>query len=232
MNFQSKQFNILIAVALFGCVMTSAVMSGDDPGKLGPLDSITLAGENELIIENKDGHISWGEEETSRVWSIGFMETGKALSQLLKADHFKEARQELDDELSGQMEETRAGLDAISEEAKSIDPEDPNTHEIRQRWEQLYDKFQKLKKIGAEARGTLYAEQMQESYNEIIEAVNVVAERLNIDMVLRFIPPDGEFEQGNPDSTIMQIRLRTALRLPEGVDITDEVLAELGLDSQ
>jgi hypothetical protein len=130
------------------------------------------------------------------------------------------------------MEETRAGLDAISEEAKSIDPEDPNTHEIRQRWEQLYDKFQKLKKIGAEARGTLYAEQMQESYNEIIEAVNVVAERLNIDMVLRFIPPDGEFEQGNPDSTIMQIRLRTALRLPEGVDITDEVLAELGLDSQ
>ena len=79
------------------------------------------------------------------------METGKALSQLLKADHFKEARQELDDELSGQMEETRAGLDAISEEAKSIDPEDPNTHEIRQRWEQLYDKFQKLKKIGAES---------------------------------------------------------------------------------
>ena len=49
-------------------------------------------------------------------------------------------------------------------------------------------------------------------------------------MVLRFIPPDGEFEQGNPDSTIMQIRLRSALRLPEGLDITDEVLAELGLD--
>ena len=28
----------------------------------------------------------------------------------------------------------------------------------------------------------------------------------------------------------MQIRLRTALRLPEGVDITDDVLVELGLD--
>jgi Skp family chaperone for outer membrane proteins len=74
------------------------------------------------------------------------------------------------------------------------------------------------------------SEQMQNAYNEILEAVNVVSERMNIDMVLRFIPPDGEFEQTTPDATIMQIRLRTALRLPEGIDITDDVLAELGLD--
>jgi len=87
-----------------------------------------------------------------------------------------------------------------------------------------------MQQLGADARGALYAEQMQESYKEIIEAVNVVAERMNIDMVLRFIPPDDEFEQGNPDSIIMQIRLRSALRTPKGLDITDEVLAELGLD--
>ena len=76
------------------------------------------------------------------------------------------------------------------------------------------------------------AKQMQESYDEIIEAVNVVSERMNIDIVLRFIPPDGEFEGGTPDSTIMQIRLRSALRLPDGLDITDEVLSELGLDDE
>ena len=55
---------------------------------------------------------------------------------------------------------------------------------------------------------------------------------MNIDMVIQFIPHDDEFETGNPDSTITQIRLRTALRIPEGVDITDDVLSELGLESQ
>ncbi|MDP7005008.1 MAG: hypothetical protein QF718_02200, partial [Phycisphaerales bacterium] len=82
MSFQTKQFYGLVAVILFAGVITSAVMSGDDPGKLGPLDSITLAGEKDLTIKNEDGRISWGEKETSRVWSVGFMETGKALSQL------------------------------------------------------------------------------------------------------------------------------------------------------
>jgi hypothetical protein len=232
MSFQTKQFYGLVAVILFAGVITSAVMSGDDPGKLGPLDSITLAGEKDLTIKNEDGRISWGEKETSRVWSVGFMETGKALSQLLKADHFIEARKELDDELSKEMKETREGLEAISEEAKNLMPDDPNAADVRQRWQQFYDRFQHLQKIGAEARGELYSKQMQESYNEVVEAVNVVAERLDIDIVLRFIPPDGEFEQDNPDATIMQIRLRSALRLPEGIDITDEVLSELGLDSQ
>ena len=101
---------------------------------------------------------------------------------------------------------------------------------MRQRWQLLYDEFTQMQQLAAEARGALYSEQMQESYKEIVEAVNVVAERLSVDMVLRFIPPDDEFEQGNPDSIIMQIRLRSALRAPEGLDITDEVLAELGID--
>ena len=62
--------------------------------------------------------------------------------------------------------------------------------------------------------------------------MNVVSQRMQIDMVLRFIPPDGEFGQTTPDATILQIRLRTALRLPDGIDITDDVLSELGLEVQ
>ena len=130
------------------------------------------------------------------------------------------------------ISETRSALAAVAEEAKNLEPDNPKRIEIRQQWERLYDEFQRLQKIGVNARSVLMAKQMQESYEEIVEAVNVVSERMNIDIVLRFIPPDGEFDQGNPDSTIMQIRLRTALRLPEGIDITNEVLAELGLDDE
>jgi Skp family chaperone for outer membrane proteins len=223
--------NVIIGALLLCGIVTSSLISNDETGKLGPTDALILSGEkDDLTISNKDGRMSWGEEKTATTWSVGFMETGKALKQLLKAEHFKETREDLNLEIEDNISETREALESITEEAKTLTPDDPSFAGVRQQWQQLYDQFQRMQQLGADARGALYAEQMQESYKEIIEAVNVVAERMNIDMVLRFIPPDDEFEQGNPDSIIMQIRLRSALRTPKGLDITDEVLAELGLD--
>ena len=232
MNVQSQLITTTIASLLFASVITTAVIGGDETGKLGPIDSITFAGDEELTITNADDHISWGEEKTSTVWSVGFMETGKALSQLLQAEHFLDERDDLNEELKDKMSGVRDVLQSLREEGEALDPDDPSAPELRQRWESAYAEFQSMQKIGVEVRSALIAEQMESSYNEILEAVNVVSERMNIDMVLRFIPPDGEFEQGNPDSTLRQIRLRTALRLPDGIDITEEVLTELGLDAK
>jgi Skp family chaperone for outer membrane proteins len=227
----NKTTNIAIAIFLSVAVVTAMLMSDEKTGTLGPVDAVVLAGsDGDVTVKNSEGRMSWGDKKTSTVWSIGFMETGKALSQLLQADHYVEAREELNAELAASIIETRNALETINAQAKSLEQDDPNAGALRQQWQRLYDEFQKLQKIAADARASLLADQMQESYAEIIEAVNVVSERLQVDMVLRFIPPDGEFEQGNPDSTIMQIRLRSALRLPDGLDITDEVLAELGLD--
>ena len=228
MNNRTPQ--IWIGALLFVSVITTSLISNDDTGTLGPADSLILSSaDGDVTINNNEGRISWGKEKTSTVWSIGFMETGKALKELLKADHFKEARQDLNVEIEKNISGAREALDALTIEAQKLTQSDPNFGEMRQQWQKLYDEFTQLQQLAAEARGALYSEQMQESYKEIVEAVNVVAERLNVDMVLRFIPPDDEFEQGNPDSIIMQIRLRSALRTPEDLDITDEVLSELGI---
>ena len=232
MNTQTQLFSTCIATLLLGSIITTAVIGSDESGKLGPVDSITFSGTEELILKNSGGHVSWGNEKTSTAWSVGFMETGKALSQLLQAEHFLDERNELNEELNGQISEVRALLATLRKEGESMDPDDPDLPTFRKQWEQLYGEFQNLQKIGAEARALLIAQQMESAYNEILEAVNVVSERLHVDLVLRFIPPDGDFEQGNPDSTLRQIRLRTALRLPEGIEITDDVLSELGLDAQ
>ena len=176
----TKTTQISLASALLIGVISTSLMSNDDTGALGPADSIVLAGDDgDVTITNSEGRISWGEKKTSTVWSIGFMETGKALSQLLKADHFKETREDLNSELKAEMAIARAALEEVVEEAKGLEKEDPNAVEIRQRWQQLYDEFQYMQKIGADARGALLAKQMQESYNEILEAVNVVSERMN-----------------------------------------------------
>ena len=229
---QHKLTPFIIATSLFlSIVLTQSLQSSEENGKLGPIDSITLAGsDGDITVKNSDERISWGEEKTSKVWSVGFMETGKALEQLMKADHFVEVRDELDEELEEGLKAARETLDEIMERGRSLEADDPEGPALRQEWESAYRNFEQIQQAAIKTRGELAAEQMEESYNEVLEAVNVVSDRLNIDMVLRFIPPDSEFEGNSPDAAIMQIRLRTALRLPEGIDITDEVLSELGLE--
>ncbi len=223
----------LFGALLLVTVVTTTITGSDNPDKLGPIESLTIHGEDEeLTISNHGGRISWGDQETSKAWSVGFMEVGKALSQLMTAEHFIDEREILEEDLQKTMSSARDTLDALREEGQGLQPDDPSIPEMRQRWDQTYTELQRLQKLAGEARAALLAEQMKSSYDEIVEAVNVVGERLHIDMVLRFIPPDGEFNLSNPDSIMSQIRLRTALRVPEGIDITDEVLAELGLDAQ
>jgi Skp family chaperone for outer membrane proteins len=229
---QHKFTPLIIATSLFlSVVLTASLQSSEEDGKLGPIDSITLAGsDGDITIKNSNKRISWGEEKTSRIWSIGFMETGKALEQLMKADHFVDIRNDLDEELKEGLDTARKTIDDLMERGRTLDPDDPEGPALRQEWEIAYRNFEQVQQAAINARGELAAEQMEESYNEVLEAVNVVSDRLNIDMVLRFIPPDSDFKGNSPDAAIMQIRLRTALRLPEGIDITDEVLAELSLE--
>jgi|TARA_B110000116_G_scaffold260546_1_gene263777 hypothetical protein len=229
-----KYIPIIIATALLASLLLTAnLQSSEEDGKIGPVDSITLAGsDGDLTLRNAEKRIAWGEEKTSQAWSIGFMETGKALQQLMIADHFVEVRDELDDELENGIAVAREALDAIMERGRALEPDDPEAPKVRQEWDTAYRNFERLQQKGMKVRGELAAKQMEESYNEVLEAVNVVSDRLNIDIVLRFIPPDADFKDKNPESAMMQIRLRTALRLPEGVDITDEVLSELGLEVQ
>ena len=225
--------SLIISASLLLGVGVSSMIGGGDTGQLGPVDSITIAGDNsELVITNKDAHIAWGEEKTSRAWSVGFVEVGKALSQLMNAAHFVEARLELQGELEAQLGTGKELLDSIMAEAKSLEPDSEEAPEIRMRWEKAYGEFQRLQQLVAEKQGALYAEQMIEAYEEIVVAVDVVSDHMKVDLVLRFIPPDKEFESNNPDATILQIRLRTALKYPDGIDITADVLAELGLDAQ
>jgi Skp family chaperone for outer membrane proteins len=231
MTSHTKLIQVLIAALLLSGIVTSAVI-GSNEGKLGPIDELTLAGEKDLTITNVDDRISFGEEKTSKVWSVGFMEVGKALGQLLQAEHFIEERTDLNNGLETQLVEARDILQALSAEGQTMDPQSPEAPALRQKWERANNDFRSLQQSALNARNALLAEQMASSYTEIIEAVNVVAERLNIDMVLRFIPQDTDLIQETPEATMMQIRLRSALRLPEGIDITDEVLSELGLELQ
>ena len=54
-----------------------------------------------------------------------------------------------------------------------------------------------------------------------------MADRLGIDVVFRFIPTADEFQSFNATQAYVAVRGRIALKYPEALDVTDDVLEEL-----
>ena len=58
----------------------------------------------------------------------------------------------------------------------------------------------------------------------------IVADQRSIDFVYRFIPTAEPFGTKNAEQAMLQIQLRTFLKYPEAVDITQHVMDELDLE--
>ena len=80
--------------------------------------------------------------------------------------------------------------------------------------------------------GKLAAEQIESAYRRLVEAVEVVADREKIDLMFRFIPTAKAFEAETMEAAGLQVRERTFLRSPESLDLTAEVLKELGVEDE
>ncbi len=202
-------------------------------GELGPADSLTLLdakGEKDLVLRNSDGRLSWGEASHDKAYSVAYVYIGKILNQLMLSEELDEDRQRLIKEL----QETEAGfrqrLDEVVGRLRLLDPESAEAAQVNQEGEALYEEMVQWQQEAVRKRGKLDAEQMEKAYREMIDAVEVVADRKGIDTVYRFVPTEEPFDTENPEAAIMAIRLRTALRYPEDLDITDDVVEELDLE--
>jgi hypothetical protein len=59
--------------------------------------------------------------------------------------------------------------------------------------------------------------------------VDVVADRRKIDLVMRFIPPADKIRAGDQEAIVQQMVSRTFVRVPESIDITEDILREMNL---
>jgi Skp family chaperone for outer membrane proteins len=225
---------ILNLAVLHGGIPRSAValpLQSDAPA-IGPASTVTLAGsdDSDLVLRNQDGHLTWGAAPYQQAHSFGFVHIGPLMGELMAAEKYQEEREALVEDLTKVDEDYRAQLGEIQARIETMDPESPDAQEARARGQRL---FQEAQQWGLEAQrrqAALQAQQMIVAYEELVAAVNVTAERLQIDVVLRYIPAEEPFESASPDQVLTSIRLRTALRRPQDIDITPEVAKELSLE--
>ena len=200
---------------------------------LGPAESVTLLGEGgakDVVLRNRSGRLAWGDAAHDRVYSIAYVHIGKVLKQLMQAEEMNEERDRLVAELSEQETEFGQQLAAIRERLESMDPESEDSRATFEQGSALWDQYMAWQQQALARRGKLEAEQIETAYRELIEAVEVVADKKGVDTVYRFIPTEEAFEAANPEQAMINIRLRAALRYPKELDMTDDVLEELSLE--
>ena len=198
---------------------------------LGPASSLTLINDDkEVVLSNLDDRLSWGTNDYQKAYSVAFINVGRVLNPLLSSTQFQEEREQFQDEIKDGEAEYKEQLESLAEQMDGVDPESPEGREIMTQGRAKNQERQEWLRLMMAKRNQLESGHLTTAYQELISAVQIVAERKEIDIVLRTIPPEDEILGKDVDATMLQIRLRSALVYPEDLEITEDVMDELGVD--
>ena len=208
----------------------SVTATQDAPPDRIEADEVVLSGREPLVLSNRDERLSWGNRPTERVWSFGAVHIDRVIKALMQSDAYLGEREELEQELIEMEQEFSARGEALQEEYADISEEDPDFPEAQQRMQAMMQEYQQFAQVAQGRMGQLQTIQLERGYREMVEAVEVISDEKSIDMVVRFIPTAEPFGTNVVEQAMLQIRLRTLLRYPDAIDITEDVLEELDLE--
>ncbi len=200
---------------------------------LGPAETLTLVNGDDgkdIVLRNRGGHLAWGESPYNEGHSVAYVFIGKILGQLMDADSLRVERERLFEELEEVKNKYREEIEALGAHGQSLERGTEEEQQARQRYRAKVEEFRTWQQTAIARTGKLDAEHLERSYREMIEAVDVVADRVGIDTVDRFVPTDEEFEAESAEQAMLAIRIRPALRYPKKLDITDQLIEELSLE--
>jgi len=202
---------------------------------LGPTDGVIFSSaegeEEQITLRAEGGHLAWSDSPHARMYSVAFVNQQDIISKLLETETYMQDRERLTGEIQKEQEEwSRKETELREKYADFTGADDPRAEEARADFGELQAGFVEWQNTANERVNEMAVNQLKQAYQEILDAVDVVADRAGIDIVLRFTPRDAELAEGISGQTMLDIRMRSALRYPDGLDMTPEVLEEMALD--
>ncbi len=206
------------------------------PAELGPADALVLTdakpaknGPKEMKVRAEGGRVAWGDRSTDKAWSIGAVNVDKSMKAILAGTSYAEKRDEYDAEAKKQDDEYGKRFEDLRTKYQGIDPKSPEFPKAQQELEALRNEYMAWRDGSMKIREKLFSEQIEKAYRDLVAAVDIVAEREDIDLVFRFLPTGNPFEADSLVEAREQVIGRSLLKYPETIDITSEVMKELGI---
>jgi Skp family chaperone for outer membrane proteins len=161
--------------------------------------------------------------------TIAFVHVGRPLAALLDAPDSVAASEALANELTAKDQEYLRRLDDIRKALQAQPQGSPEGKALYEEGGKLAQEHAEWRQEALARRGKLDADRIESAYRKIVIAVRAVAARRAVDVVQPFVPTDEPFDADDPDRAMLSVRLRSAIVLPAGLDLTAEVMAEMGL---
>lgn len=207
----------------------------EDAPMLGPASGLLLKGDRgergDLTLRSSDGRLSWGKGPYPKAYTVGFVHITKPLRKLRERPSIQEEVDALVQSLSEKDGEYQKRLEEISTRLRDLQEGTDEYRRLFGEGEALFREYRAWQVDAVERRNRMEAKHLETSYRQLVDAVDVVADRLGVDIVYRFIPTSDPFEATEMSGAFNEIRFRSVLRYPQELDITPEVLKELGFDA-
>jgi hypothetical protein len=121
-------------------------------------------------------------------------------------------------------------LESIRDQMEGLEQDDPNALALASEGRNLLEQRRGFIQAAQMAQSQLAGTQLERAYREVVDAVKIVAEARDVDLVHRFIPTDDAFKSTTAADATLEIRLRSLLVYPNDLDITGDVASELGIE--
>lgn len=202
------------------------------PSDLGPADALILTGKDStLTVSNQGGRVGWSDSPNARAYSVGCVHTDRVMKGILSSERFTSERQKFDDEARLQGGEFEQRSKTLQEKYPDVKPGDATFDQARQEFAALQGEYEKWFAALQKIQSKHMAEQVEQAYRELATALEIVADRKQVDFVYRFVPADRAFGSVELSDAMMQVQSRPFLRYPAAIDLTEDLVKELGLPS-
>jgi Skp family chaperone for outer membrane proteins len=182
------------------------------------------------VVRSRGDRLAWSDSDHARAHSIAFVHVGRAVGPLMEAQEYEEELTRVREELQSLDQEMTERIAGFLEENRELEPDDPRVPEIQRAYQMMVQQLERQRMEGAQRLDQLRAGHVEKAYRDFVAAVEVVAQRRQIDIVFRFVPTENDFQAQGLAAAYTSVRARIALKYPEALDITDAVLEELALE--
>ncbi len=228
----------IVAASVLSSALTAVLVAGLEPSApareplptdLGPADALLLSGKDQLRVTNDAGRIAWGTDASSRAFSFGTVHVGRILTAALESEKYSREREEFEGSMKDKREDFDRRYKELVEKARATDRESPEFPAVREQFEAFQKEFAEWSQAAETEQQTMVARHYDGAYSQIREAVEVVAEKRHIDLVMRFVPPAQPLSPAPETELSQQLQARTFLRTPDSIDLTEDILSEMNL---
>ena len=225
---------VVLLIAVFSDRPFPGTSADAEPSRLeevlGPADQLVLLHDGkEVQVSAAENGLAWGKQPTARSWSLGAVDVPRLLGTLMDSERFADDRKALQDEVEEQNREFEDRFESFREEYGELGRDDPEFATAQGTWQAMTREYQEWQQGTMAIQQKLGAEQVEAAYRELVEAVDIVAEREGVEIVLRFVPVSDPFNSDDLERASNQVRQRLLIRYPDAVDLTSKVETELGL---